>query len=108
MRRRCTIATCRAGCGWAPRWPCRWASRWAPAPRCGARATRASACAHQVLDGRQRLDRTRTFSLSILNRAFTLFRFSPQLALIHEARATNAQAQDYDRNRAELRFVRQF
>ena len=63
---------------------------------------------HQVLDGRQRLDRTRTFSLSILNRAFTLFRFSPQLALIHEVRATNAQALDYDRNRAELRFVRQF
>ena len=63
---------------------------------------------HQVLDGRQRLDRTRTFSISILNRAFTLFRFSPQLAFIHEVRATNAQALDYDRNRAELRFVRQF
>ena len=63
---------------------------------------------HQVLDGRQRLDRTRTFSLSILNRAFTVLRFSPQLALIHEVRATNAQALDYDRNRAELRFVRQF
>ena len=64
--------------------------------------------AHQVLDGRQRLDRTRTFSLSVLNRGFTLFRFSPQLAVIHEARATNAQALDYDRTRAELRFVRQF
>ena len=63
---------------------------------------------HQVLDGRQRLDRTRTFSISILNRGFTLLRFSPQLALIHEARVTNAQALDYDRNRAELRFVRQF
>ena len=67
-----------------------------------------SGVVHQVLDGRQRLDRTRTFSISVLNRAFTLFRFSPQLALIHEARATNAQAQDYDRSRAELRFVRQF
>ena len=65
-------------------------------------------CVHQVLDCRQRLDRTRTFSISVLNRAFTLFRFSPQLALIHEARATNAQALDYDRNVAELRFVRQF
>ena len=63
---------------------------------------------HQVLNGRQRLDRTRTFSISILNRGFTLLRFSPQLAFIHEARATNAQALDYDRNRAELRFVRQF
>ena len=46
--------------------------------------------------------------VSVLNRAFTVFGFSPQLALINEARQTNAQAQDYDRNRAELRFVRQF
>ena len=63
---------------------------------------------HFTLDGRRRFDRIRTFSLSVLNRAFTLFGFSPQLAVIHEARLTNAQAQDYDRNRAELRFVRQF
>ena len=63
---------------------------------------------HFTLDGRRRFDRIRTFSVSILNRAFTLFGFSPQLALINEARQTNAQAQDYDRNRAELRFVRQF
>ena len=63
---------------------------------------------HLTLTGRRRLDRTRTFTLSVLNRAFTLFGFSPQLALINEARQTNAQAQDYDRNRAELRFVRQF
>ena len=63
---------------------------------------------HLTLDGGRRLDRTRTFSVSVLNRALTIFRFSPQLALINEARQTNAQAQDYDRNRAELRFVRQF
>ena len=63
---------------------------------------------HLTLNGRKRFDRTRTFTVSVLNRAFTLFGFSPQLALIHEARLTNAQAQDYDRNRAELRFVRQF
>ena len=44
----------------------------------------------------------------MLNRAFTLFGFSPQLALIHDVRLTNAQAQDFERNRAELRFVRQF
>ena len=50
----------------------------------------------------------RTFSVSVLNRVFTLFGFSPQLALINEARLINAQAQDYDRSRAELRFVRQF
>ena len=65
-------------------------------------------CVHQVLDCRQRLDRTRIFSISVLNRAVTLLGFSPQLALIHEARVTNAQALDYDRNVAELRFVRQF
>ena len=63
---------------------------------------------HFTLTGSRRLDRTSTFSISILNRAFTLFRFSPQLAFIHEARQTNAQAQNYERNRAELRFVRQF
>ena len=41
-------------------------------------------------------------------RSFTVLGFSPQLALIHDTRLANAQAQDYDRNRAELRFVRQF
>ena len=64
--------------------------------------------AHLTLHGRPRRDRLRSFSVSVLNRAVTLFRFSPQLALIHDVRLTNAQAQDYERNRAELRFVRQF
>ena len=64
--------------------------------------------AHLTLHGRPRFDRLRTVSLTVLNRAVTLFRFSPQLALVHEVRMTNAQAQDYERNRAELRFVRQF
>ena len=63
---------------------------------------------HLTLNGGKRRDRTRTFTISVLNRAFTLLGFSPQLALIHDVRLTNAQAQDYDRNRAELRFVRQF
>ena len=63
---------------------------------------------HLTLDRKARRDRTRTFTLSVLNRAFTVFRFSPQIALIHEARLTNAQAQDFERDRAELRFVRQF
>ena len=63
---------------------------------------------HLTLDGRPRRDRLRSFNISVLNRAFTLFGFSPQLALIHDVRLTNAQAQDFDRNRAELRFVRQF
>ena len=67
-----------------------------------------SGAPHLTLDGKARRDRTRSFTLSVLNRAFTVFRFSPQIALIHEARLTNAQAQDFERNRAELRFVRQF
>ena len=63
--------------------------------------------AHLTLHGRPRRDRLRSFSVTILNRAFTLYGFSPQLALIHDVRLTNAQAQEYERNRAELRFVRQ-
>ena len=64
--------------------------------------------AHLTIDGRPRRDRIRTFSISLLNRAVTIYGFSPQLALIHDTRLTNAQAQDYERDRAELRFVRQF
>ena len=108
MRRWSTGAASLGGCGWAPRSPCRWASPWAPAPRCGASTTTAAAGRTKSSTARSRLDRIRTFSLSVLNRAFTLYGFSPQLALINEARLTNAQLQDYDRNRAELRFVRQF
>ena len=63
---------------------------------------------HLTLDGKPRRDRVRSFSVSILNRAFTVFGFSPQLAVIHDVRLTNAQAQDFERDRAELRFVRQF
>ena len=63
---------------------------------------------HLTLDRKPRFDRIRSFSVSVLNRAFTVFGFSPQLALIHDVRLTNAQAQEYERNRAELRFVRQF
>ena len=75
-----------------------------------ARRTRyqGSGQAHLTLHGRPRFDRTRTFTVSVLNRAVTVFRFSPQLALIHDVRLTNSQTQDYERNRAELRFVRQF
>ena len=63
---------------------------------------------HLTLDRKGRRDRIRSFSVSVLNRAFTVFGFSPQLALIHDVRLTNAQAQEYERDRAELRFVRQF
>ena len=64
--------------------------------------------AHFTLTGTQRRDRMVSFGITILNRAIALFGFGPQIALFHDARWTNAQAQNYDRNRAELRLVRQF
>ena len=63
---------------------------------------------HYTKDGKGRADRTRTLSVSLLNRGFTLAGFSPQLVLVNEVRKTNAQTLDYKRNRAELRFVKQF
>ena len=64
--------------------------------------------AHFTLTGRQRRDRTVSFGITILNRVIALYGFSPQIALFHDARMTNAQAQNFDRDRAELRLVRQF
>ncbi len=61
-----------------------------------------------VRDGSSRKDRTRTLRVSVFNRALTVFGFSPQLVLVNEARTSNAQLYDYRRNRAELRFQRQF
>ena len=64
--------------------------------------------AHRTIDREPREDKTRTLSLSVHNRAVTVLGFSPRLSLINEQRETNAQALDYERNRAELSFVRQF
>ncbi|MYE02181.1 MAG: DUF560 domain-containing protein [Alphaproteobacteria bacterium] len=64
--------------------------------------------AHNTIDREPREDETQTLSLSVHNRAFTVAGFSPRLSLVREERETNAQALDYDRNRAELSFVRQF
>ena len=58
--------------------------------------------------GEKRADRTRSVHLSIHNRAFTLYGFSPELVAVYEERDTNAQLYDYERTRGELRFVRQF
>ena len=58
--------------------------------------------------GELREDRTRTLSASVHHRRFTLYGFSPELAVTNEARRTNAQLYDYRKNAAELRFVRQF
>ena len=63
---------------------------------------------HHTLDRQPREDETQILSLSVHNRAFTVLGFSPRLSLINEQRETNAQALDYERDRAELSFVRQF
>ena len=55
--------------------------------------------------GEDREDRTRSIRLSVHNRAFTLFGFSPELVVVNEERETNAQLYDYKRTRGELRFV---
>ena len=64
--------------------------------------------AHRTIDRQPRKDETRTLSASVHNRAVTVLGFSPRISLIREERDTNAQTLDYDRNRAELSFVRQF
>ncbi len=63
---------------------------------------------HRTIDRRPREDRTRKLTISVLNRAVTLFGFSPRVSLVNENNETNAQALDYERNRGELSFVRQF
>ena len=64
--------------------------------------------AHNTIDRKPREDETQTLSLSVHNRALTVLGFSPRLSLIREERDTNAQTLDYERDRAELSFVRQF
>ena len=61
-----------------------------------------------TLDGSPRRDRTRILRASVYNRAFTLYGFSPQLAITNEARKSNGQFHNYKSTSAELRFVRQF
>lgn len=61
-----------------------------------------------VPDGSSRRDRTTILRVSTFNRAFTVFGFSPRLALVNEARGSNAQLYDYRRTRLEVGFVQQF
>ena len=61
-----------------------------------------------VEDGSAREDRTRSLRVSLHNRGFTLFGFSPELVVVNEERETNAQLHGFQRTRGELRFVRQF
>ena len=67
-----------------------------------------SGLVHHTMDRQPRKDRTRTLSVSVHNRAVTVFGFSPRLSLINEKRDTNAQTLSYKRDRAELSFVKQF
>ena len=67
-----------------------------------------SGARHRTIDREPREDKTQTLSLSVHNRAVTVLGFSPRLSLINEQRETNAQGLDYERDRAELSFVRQF
>ena len=57
--------------------------------------------------GEPHRDRTRILRATLLNRSVTMFGFSPQIALMRESRASNAQLYDYKRTRAELTFQRQ-
>ena len=59
-------------------------------------------------EGGPREDETRSFRLSVHNRALAFQGFSPQVSLVRETRKTNAQLYDYERTGGELRFVRLF
>ena len=58
--------------------------------------------------GPPREDLTRTQTISIFKRDFTIYGFAPQVVVTHEERTSNASGHEYDRTRAELRFVHQF
>ncbi len=55
-----------------------------------------------------REDQTRILQATLLNRAVTVFGFSPQVAFSNQVRESNAQLWDYTRNLVEMRWVRQF
>ena len=58
--------------------------------------------------GDPRRDRTRILRLTGHNRGWTVYGFSPQVAVIRENRETNAQLYDYRRTRVELLVHREF
>ena len=55
-----------------------------------------------------RKDQTRILSATLLNRAITVFGFSPQVAFSNQVRTSNAQLWDFKRNLVEMRWIRQF
>ena len=61
-----------------------------------------------VPDNSAREDQTRILRATLLNRALTVYGFSPQVAFSNQVRESNAQLFDYKRNLVEMRWVRQF
>ena len=61
-----------------------------------------------VPDNSAREDHTRILQATLLNRALTVFGFSPQVAFSNQVRESNAQLFDFKRNLVEMRWVRQF
>ncbi len=59
-------------------------------------------------DGSTREDQTRILQATLLNRAITVYGFSPQIAFSNQVRESNAQLYDFKRNLVEMRWVRQF
>ena len=58
--------------------------------------------------GIAREDQTRILQATLLNRAITVYGFSPQIAFSNQVRESNAQLLDFKRNLVEMRWVRQF
>ena len=63
---------------------------------------------HFTADRKRRIDRTRTVRASLSNSRLAIDGFAPELAFVHVANATNAQARDYRRNSLEFSFTRHF
>ena len=61
-----------------------------------------------VIDNSSREDQTRILQATLLNRAITVYGFSPQIAFSNQVRDSNAQLFDFKRNLVEMRWVRQF
>ena len=61
-----------------------------------------------VEDNGAREDQTRILQATLLNRAITVFGFSPQIVFSNQVRESNAQLFDFKRNLVEMRWVRQF
>ncbi len=61
-----------------------------------------------VPDNSARKDQTRILQATLLNRAITVFGFSPQVAYSNQVRESNAQLWDFKRDLVEMRWVRQF